>query len=418
MSDSNRTRISYGLESTYGTHPGGALIDLRTTGESLKVDKNTVASQELRSDRNIPDLLTVGVSSAGDLNFELSCYTPGSPLLNFDQWWLYLLGSNGYASTVTISSLSCIFTTSGAGTYQGTIQRTGGGSFSTFTVGQWIRNQSGTFTGGSTAANQGWWKIISMGTTSVPNDTITVIGFKDIVSGTVDGAGGSTFATMRQHGMIVNGTQANSITIEKNFQDLSGADAWEIHNGLMIDRVSLSVKNDQIVTGSWGLIGKIGASAGATGGSSYVLTNTNDVMTGVANVVGILEGNKPLAMTEFTMQIQTNLRPRQVIGTLGNIGVGLGSFVVTGTLKAYFATKTLADKYLNATATSLTLAVAEQPTGVAGNYQIWDMQQVKLSAGQVVATGINGDVMMEFSYQALLEAAEPVGNYTLRYTRG
>ena len=418
MSDSNRTRISYGLESTYGTHPGGALIDLRTTGESLKVDKNTVASQELRADRNIPDLLTVGVGSAGDLNFELSCYTPGSSLLNFDQWWLYLLGATGYSATTTISSLAYTCTSAGAGTYQGTFVRTGGSDFSALLDGQWFRMQAGTFTGGSTAANQGWWKVIAHSTTSVANDTITVIGFKDVVAGTIDGAGGSNLATLRQHGMAVNGTQSNSITLEKNYQDLSGADAWEIHNGLMIDRLSLSVKNDQIITGSWGLIGKIGASAGATGGSSYVLANTNDVLTGVANVVGILEANKPLAMTEFTMQIQTNLRPRQVIGTLGNIGVGLGSFVVTGTFKAYFANKTLANKYFNATVTTLTLAVAEQPTGVAGNYQIWDMQQVKLSAGQVVATGINGDVMMEFSYQALLEAAEPVGNYTLRYTRG
>src|SRR6185369_3011806 len=104
MSDSNRIRLSYALETTYATPPTGTYTDLRITGESLKADTNTVSSQELRSDRNIPDNVRVGFGATGDVNFELSCITPPSGL-NLDRIWRYALGSNGggYVAAVNVS---------------------------------------------------------------------------------------------------------------------------------------------------------------------------------------------------------------------------------------------------------------------------------------------------------------------------
>lgn len=54
MSDTNRIRLAYGAESTYGTAPSGnPAKELRLTSESLKQDTGTVTSGEIRNDRNI-----------------------------------------------------------------------------------------------------------------------------------------------------------------------------------------------------------------------------------------------------------------------------------------------------------------------------------------------------------------------------
>lgn len=407
MSDSNRVRLSFAQEATYGTQPNATLKDLRITGESLKQATNTVTSQELRSDRNIPDLLRTNANVDGDINFELSCQ---SAALNFDDWWRIALGSAvSYPGFTSVTLESLTFTSAGASTYSGTILR---GSAWTFPVGRWIRVQAGTG-----AANLGWWKITAIGTTSVANDTLTVVGHQDMVSGA------STGATVRCHGSIVNGTTQYSMTLVKQFLDLSADSDYEIYTGCMIDRVSLSVTADQIITGSWSLLGKNAQShtgnylSGADVG--YTAAPTNIVLTGVNNVVAVMEDNAPFVATGFTFQLSNNLRARQVIGTFGAYSIGQGSVTATGTLTAYFASKTIMDKYLNATASTLSLIVAETPTEVAGSYQIWDFQQVKFTSGQVLSTGLNGDVMVELAWQALLESSETeAGNHTVRYTRG
>ena len=73
MTDSNRTRIAYIRESTLGTTPGSPQTRLaRITGESLSFNVANSISDELRSDRMVPDLVQTGAQNSGDLNFELS----------------------------------------------------------------------------------------------------------------------------------------------------------------------------------------------------------------------------------------------------------------------------------------------------------------------------------------------------------
>lgn len=72
MSESNRMAFRYLKEVTWGTTPASALKTLRITGESLSTQSQTVESAEIRSDRQLRDLIRTGISGSGDVNFELS----------------------------------------------------------------------------------------------------------------------------------------------------------------------------------------------------------------------------------------------------------------------------------------------------------------------------------------------------------
>jgi hypothetical protein len=73
MTNSSQTRLAYITESTYGTTPATpAFNNLRITGESLKPNMQYISSDEIRPDRNVPDLTQVGAEAGGSFDFELS----------------------------------------------------------------------------------------------------------------------------------------------------------------------------------------------------------------------------------------------------------------------------------------------------------------------------------------------------------
>ena len=73
MADTSQTQLAYITETTYGTTPSTpAFTNVRYTSESLKAARQNVQSEEIRRDRNVPDLIQVGGNAAGGVNFELS----------------------------------------------------------------------------------------------------------------------------------------------------------------------------------------------------------------------------------------------------------------------------------------------------------------------------------------------------------
>jgi len=71
--DSSRAQLRYVVETTPGVTPSTPTMkNLRFTGESLNANRTTASSTEIRSDRNVTDLVTTGVTATGDINIELS----------------------------------------------------------------------------------------------------------------------------------------------------------------------------------------------------------------------------------------------------------------------------------------------------------------------------------------------------------
>ncbi|MDH3579976.1 MAG: phage tail tube protein [Hyphomicrobiales bacterium] len=76
FADGSGTRLAYIAEVTEGTTPATpAFQNLRFTGETLTGEKQTVISDEIRPDGNIPDIVKVGHQVSGGFGFEMSYST-------------------------------------------------------------------------------------------------------------------------------------------------------------------------------------------------------------------------------------------------------------------------------------------------------------------------------------------------------
>ena len=73
--NSSQTELSYIAETTWGvtpTSPAPVFQAIRFTGESLKIMNESVVSDEIRPDRNVPDTILVGGGASGGIDGELT----------------------------------------------------------------------------------------------------------------------------------------------------------------------------------------------------------------------------------------------------------------------------------------------------------------------------------------------------------
>ena len=69
----SQSRLAYITEAAWGTTPATpGMTAVRMTGESLNANIDNVVSDEIRADRNVSDLIQVGQSSGGAVDFELT----------------------------------------------------------------------------------------------------------------------------------------------------------------------------------------------------------------------------------------------------------------------------------------------------------------------------------------------------------
>jgi len=313
MTDTNRVSLSIQEETAWGTTvTNAAFKPLRTTGESLTFNISNSQSDEIRSDRNVADMIRTDAATAGDLNFELS--------------------------------------------YGGEI---------------------------SSGVNHA---------------------FDDILEGVMC----SDWAT----NVLKNGTTLKSYSIEKNFPDATNG-KFQTFKGNRFDGMSLSLQAGSIITGSASLQGKTVTVGEATlTSASPLAASATDVMNSINNVGTLTEGGSTLSdqVMSLSLQASNNLRTTQAIGTLGAARIGLGQFVVTGSMSVYFANKTLFEKFINGTVSALSFRTSD----AAGNYYQFDLPSIEYTSGTVLAGSANADVMAELGFQAKFNASEAA---TMKITR-
>ena len=382
MADANKTQIAYGVESTWGTAVG-TLKKLRFTGESLNFNITNISSNEIRSDRQVTDLIQTGADCSGGINFELS-YGAFDDLIAgaLCNAWTGIDGTN--TSVATNSTKTISITTSGTMTAVG---------FS-FNL---IKGQSVYLANAGT--NTGAHFVSGFSLTGNPH--IAVLG-GTLVSATYSG----TMSLAGAH--IKNGDTEKSFTLERYVNKATDPDFYFLFSGMMVNTMQLTVAAAAICTGSFEFIGKtavIGTGSNDTGG--YTEAESNDVMNGVANVADIMEGStlstdlqaSGIYFQDLAFTVNNNLRGRQAIGYMGNVSVGLGRCDVNGTVTAYFESKALYDKYVNATESGLSFKVEKDGKGY-----IFTFPRVKFSSDAIAAEGINTDIMERLGFQAIRHA--------------
>lgn len=402
QADTNRAALRWGAEDgdwglikTDSGYAAPTMTELRYVSESLKYDKQVIRSNEIRSDRMVQDHIEVGANVSGDVNFELSFGT-------FDTWFKHLLlpdYSNTNDGVIPNSSTVAGITYTPAGsklaipttstiTDLDSAFRTQG-----FIAGMWIK-----LSGWAVSGNNGIFKITTAAadTLTVTPATLSASGGDEIVgpSRTIKGR------CLRNGTYTLNGTVTAppSMLIEKQFTDLTNV--YQYFTGMRLAQLALNVSSQQIITGTWGFMGKRAVMDTSTVAAASA-ANTNTIMNATANVGTLTEGGSTLAtaIKSISLTIKNNLRNNDVIGSKFPMNHGFGYFEVEGKLEAYFEDATLYNKLINHTGSSLSF----RTTDVSGNALVFTIPNLKFLKGDPLVTGANANVMLPLDFAALID---------------
>lgn len=196
------------------------------------------------------------------------------------------------------------------------------------------------------------------------------------------------------------GTTRRSFTIERKFADLSTPE-WHRYTGCEFNTFALSVSPNAIVSATFGVIGKgLALATSAIVGSTYASPSAVqpfDSFTG-----SIQEGGSPIAIvTSIEFTLENGLEPLFSVGSKTTNRPSIGKSRLTGTMTTYFESKTLYEKFINETSSSILLELID----LDGNTYDFDFSNVKYNSGQPDVSG-EGAVTVSMDFIALYDATD------------
>ena len=377
MANGSRHSLYVTPEVTYGTTPNNPPLSLvRITGTTLGLAKDSLQSEEIRSDRQIADFRLGANQVGGDINFELSY---GS----FDDLLQAVLLSTPWAPAadtgVTTISASATGYTQGSGDFVA----------SGFAVGQIV-----DVLGFAGAGANGRMKITAV--TPLTMDTTPLDGQ---TQGVEAGDGDEQIVASD---IIKAGSTRASFTFVRNFADLAAIDnPFYIYRGVELTSTQLTIAANSMVTGTFTVVGQSQTTEqdltvlGVPTFPPASTTSPLDSFTG-----SLLEGGVSIAViTEISLTLQNGIEPRFVVGSKNSIYPSVGRSNLSGQVTAYFEDSTLVNKFLNETESSIQF---ELPDG-AGNIQTYTIPRLKYTGGQPDVAG-EGPITLTMPFQALLDS--------------
>lgn len=195
------------------------------------------------------------------------------------------------------------------------------------------------------------------------------------------------------------GVTRRSFTIQRKFADLSTPE-FHTYKGCEINALSLSVSPNAMVTTTFGIIGKdLALATSAITGSTFAspaVETPFDSFTG-----SITEGGSAIAtVTAIELSLENGIEPLFSVGSQTTSRPAIGRSRLTGTLTTYFNSKTLYEKFLNETSSSIVLTL----TDLDGNDYIITIPNVKYNSGQPDVAG-EGAVTVAMEFIALYDTS-------------
>jgi hypothetical protein len=376
MSDANLTKLLFAAEAAFAETPdlASTLQELRFTSESLAHTKETVVSEEIRSDRARADLVQVGLSAEGSIETEM------------------ILGA--YNDLILAALLASAWTTG---------QDTGLTLTSDIT-GQTFTATVGTFSSATQAA-----KLIKIAGMTAPalNRVYTVVSCTSTVLTVADGQitvdEGPTASATADYKYARNGTTLSTFLLEKQFMGVSPAHYVAMIGGV-VNELGINLEARAIASMSIGLMGaRLLDSAATFGDGSPTGVSSNKILNTTENVATLYVDGVALTanVMTFDMALNNNLRERPAIANLFTLEHGKGTIDLTGTLDTYFEDAALLTAFLDHDSAEVLVPLYDAD----GNAMTIHLPEIKFINGSPQAEGINTDVMLPLEYQALLDAA-------------
>lgn len=460
LQSSNRVSIAKCRESTFGVTPATpAFKAIRQVSSSLAVNPQTVISNEIRSDRQVPDLIPIGIQAGGDIAGEMSFQSMDDDLEEALQgsWTnlpsqavtalttttatvalgtpfkaqmlalasgfatpanngLFVVSSSG-ATTVVFPAAS--FTAEASPPAAANIrvvgfQATSGDIVADVTSGNHLTSTALDFT--TLSILPGMWAKVGGAAapaqlaTAVDNDFVRIlsvvahsIAMDRVPTGWAADAGTGKTLQVFLGDFLTNGSTKRSNTIERQYLDHSPV-TYEYLRGQTLDKFSVAADASKIATYTKTYIGSDGAvQTTRFTGATDIAAPTNDILNTASNVGRIGFNGSNITGPNYVMgakwDYQNNLRRQMAVGSLGAIGIGNGEFVVSGSLNTYFGDKTMLDKIINNALTSFDTRLGR--TDSNNESLVFDFPSIKLASGSPSVSGKNADVMLSCTWQAI-----------------
>lgn len=467
MSDANRSALRYAREASYnvcspvipsdstalGTN---TLFNVRFTKEALDADKETVVSDEIRSDRMIPNIIQVGQKASGSFDAELlmqdfddliaaslmadysttisaTCTvsgqtitadtgTPFAALVGQGIKFIKIAsaatsGNNGVKTVVSITSTVITLASgslSGSDTADAIDFSVNGvialDNVTVSIVGQVVTATSGTF---STAVRGARYvKLANMATSGnngikkVVSCTSTVL---TLAAGSVSGSDTGDVCTVACN-YIRTGTTYVTHVLQKEFLDIPH---YLVLTGMGVDSCEMKLEARKQGTINFGFMGYKGTSRTQPINTAAIISaSANTAVNATSNIGNVFKDGSAITnpVKSMSLKIGNNLRERPIIGDIGSAQHGQGQSSVTGQLDVYFNDAAMLTEFLTHTAMSLEYL----STDVAGNIMNVFMPAVQSTKGTPDATGKNTDVMQTIPFNAF---QDPTLGYQLQIDR-
>lgn len=166
----------------------------------------------------------------------------------------------------------------------------------------------------------------------------------------------STFST----DVLKVGTTPKYFTMEDEAADIS---QYRLFTGMAVSNMSVSIAPNQMVTGSFDMVGKTMTQSGSTGstGGTPTAASSNQPFDSYSGTIS--DGGSAISIvTSIDFSLANSLAPTFVVGSDAAQSLEYGRAVVEGTMTVYYEDETLINKFLNETESSIEVSV-DDPTG-------------------------------------------------------
>ncbi|NBW08349.1 MAG: hypothetical protein EBR82_10010 [Caulobacteraceae bacterium] len=207
----------------------------------------------------------------------------------------------------------------------------------------------------------------------------------------------SAFFSTISTGIMKIGTTQKSFTIEERVNDLSGV--YRLFTGMTVSRVGFSMNVNELVMAEFDLLGKNMVTATGSIDATPTAASGNQPMTCLNAVLN--EGGSSIAtVTSLDFEINNNLAANFVIGSTTGAQLENSTAMVTGNFSAYFESASLLNKFLNETASSLSVALTDGTSTYT-----FSMPTIKYTSHSIDETG-TGSRVATIGFTALRDSSE------------
>lgn len=351
--------LAGGADSNYAT-----MTEVRYNNHTLKHQKVTVESEQIRSDRMASGQVKVGISAGGDINHELHYG-------DFNSWIVSAL----MGVIVTGTDTDTDYTLSGGVLTKGAA---------------WPANLSGAkfvkmsgWTGAT--GNNGIKRVISSTSTS-----LTLEGVSD------DAAGESV--------TIAWNYARNGTTLESYIVETEQSDAGIVIPivGMCINEWYMTFEPRAKIMTRFGWVG-YGLPSGTisrtdTVGNAVAAPSLNPIINTTSNIARLLQSGLPARAYIRNMEwtLNNGLRERLALSREGTLQPGTGECNVSGRLSTYFDNKFEYDDFLAHTDMGLEFSMVDSAGRTINVY----VPAIQLGEGTYDVPGLNQDVMLNRTFKA------------------